>query len=93
MKIRSKKQFREHPRIKMAVPKKPPSGADAFGSAREGGDMSNRVRNQLKVLKESMSQNAQIVEQRLAKTGTSPRSALAASAAKYYPTLKKLADK
>ena len=54
--------------------------------------MSNRNRRDLKLLKEIMAQNSPAVEQRLAKTGTAPR-ALVASAAKYYPTLKKLADK
>ena len=73
-----------------AAPKKP-SGRVVLSE--EGGDMSNRVWRDLKMLKDSISENTATVEQRLAKTGTAPRTALVASAAKYYPTLKKLAEK
>jgi alpha-beta hydrolase superfamily lysophospholipase len=70
--------------------KKPAGRVVLYGG---GGEVSNRTRRDLKTLKEFISQHTQLVEQRLAKTGTSPRTALVASAAKYYPTLKKLADK
>jgi len=55
--------------------------------------MSNRVRRDLKILKDSIAEHTSTVERRLAKNGSTPRSALVASAAKYYPTLKKLASK
>ncbi|MGA8490245.1 MAG: hypothetical protein WB711_07475 [Terriglobales bacterium] len=55
--------------------------------------MSNRTRQDLKTLKEIMAQHSHAVEQHLSKTGTTAPRALVASAAKYYPTLKKLADK
>lgn len=58
--------------------------------------MSNRLRRDLKILKDSIAAHTPTVEERLGKTGTSSttqRSALVASAAKYYPTLKKLAEK
>jgi hypothetical protein len=72
-----------------AVPKKPVGRVVLW----EGGEMSNRVRRDLKTLKEIMAEHTRTVEQKLAKTGTAPRNALIASAAKYYPTLKKLAEK
>ena len=59
-------------------------------------DMSNKVKRDLKMLKESIAEYSHTVEQRLAKSGTGSavhRTALVASAAKYYPTLKKLAEK
>jgi hypothetical protein len=76
--------------IKMSGRKKP---AGRVFSAAGGGDMSNRTRRDLKTLKELIVQHSHVVERQLAKTGTSPRGAVFASAAKYYPTLKKLADK
>jgi hypothetical protein len=74
-----------------AVPKKP-SGSIVL-SVEGGEQVSNRVRRELKILKESIAQNTRTVEQRLAKTGTTPRATMVASAAKYYVTLKKLAEK
>lgn len=59
----------------------------------EGGDMSNRVRRELKVLKETIAEHRGIVEKQLSKSGPFPSRALVTSAAKYYPTLKKLAEK
>ena len=56
--------------------------------------MSNRTRRDLKILKEVIAEHSRVVERHLAKAGSSPRTAAVfASAAKYYPTLKKLADK
>jgi hypothetical protein len=91
MKKRKGKNQTSRPKsIKMTGLKKP---AGRIFLAEEGGDMSNRTRQDLKVLKEFIQRHSRIVEQNLAKTGTSPRTALVASAAKYYPTLKKLAEK
>lgn len=73
----------------LAAPKKP--AGRVFGV--EGGEMSNRTRRDLKDLKEIMAQHSRAVEQYLAKTGTAPRNSLIASASKYYPTLKKLAER
>jgi hypothetical protein len=55
--------------------------------------MPNRVRHDLKTLKENIARNTPTVERQLGKTGTNDSNALVASAAKYYPTLKKLAEK
>lgn len=55
--------------------------------------MSNRVRRELKVLKETIAEHRGIVEKQLSKSGPFPSRALVTSAAKYYPTLKKLAEK
>ena len=76
---------------RLTVPKKP---AMRVAFAEGGGDMSNRLRRELKILKQNIAMNTRTVEQRLAKTGTTaPSGALVASAAKYYPALKKLAEK
>ena len=88
--MKTKRNVRR-PTIKRAtVPKKPATRGDVAG---EGGDMSNRLRRELKILKDHIAQNTRVVEQRLAQTGTAPGGAFVASAAKYYPTLKKLAEK
>jgi hypothetical protein len=80
---------RKKRRSRSSTPKKPPGRVVVIA---EGEDMSNRTRRDLKVLKETIAQHTQTVERRLNKVGSAPR-ALVASAAKYYPTLKKLAEK
>lgn len=75
--------------ITAAVPKKP-VGRVALC---EDVEMPNRVRRDLKVLKELIAAHTRTVERKLAKTESAPRNAIVASAAKYYPTLKRLAEK
>jgi hypothetical protein len=74
----------------LAAPKKP---AGRAALPEKVADMPNRVRRDLRILKDSIAEHATTVERRLAKNGGKPRSALVASAAKYYPTLKKLASR
>jgi len=88
---RRKRNKKRHTVSNTSAALKKPSGRVVLGG--EEGEMSNRVRRDLKVLKDTMAQYSRVVEQHLAKTGTTPRASLIASAAKYYPTLKKLAEK
>lgn len=88
--MKTKRSVRRPTGKRSSVPKKP---VERVVSTEEGGDVSNRVRRELKILKETMQEHARLIEQRLAKTGTAPNGAFVASAAKYYPTLKKLAEK
>jgi hypothetical protein len=88
--MQQKRNVRRQPTKRPSVPKKP---AGRVTQPAKGVDMSNRVRRDLKDLKENIAEYSNTVEQRLAKTGTTPHPALVASAAKYFLTLKKLADK
>jgi hypothetical protein len=90
MRAGEKKRKRRSVKKQSRVPKKP---AGRVVLLEKGGDMSNRIRRELKNLKDTMAQHSRTVEQRLAKTGTAPRISLVASASKYYPTLKKLAER
>jgi len=85
-----KRSKKRHGGSKRSVAPKKPAGRVVLSNGIE--DMSNRVRRDLKVLKQIMVEHSRTVEQKLSKNGRAPR-ALVASAAKYYPTLKKLAEK
>lgn len=53
--------------------------------------MSKQQREALQSLKQNIQRNAPVVEKKLTRGSTKPDAALVYSAAKYYPTLKRLA--
>ncbi|MGH9556680.1 MAG: hypothetical protein ACRD2Y_12745 [Terriglobales bacterium] len=55
--------------------------------------MTQKVRQRIAALRRTTRRHARTVEKKLSRSGIKPNVALVESAAKYYPALKKLAEK